>query len=91
MATGNAEAAGTVERGSGGNPARLQGVAEDGTVPQSERRRPGRSYAAGPPRWLIASAAASTKAAAAFEEGTKAREHGDDYLRTHGPVATVPC
>ena len=38
---------------------------------------------------LIASAAASTKASAGFEEGTKAREHGDDYLRNTVLLATV--
>ena len=38
---------------------------------------------------LIASAAASTKASAMFEEGTKAREHGDDYLRNTVLLATV--
>jgi hypothetical protein len=38
---------------------------------------------------LIASAASATKAAAAFEEGTKAREHGDDYLRNTVLLATV--
>jgi hypothetical protein len=38
---------------------------------------------------LIASAAASTRASAMFEEGTKAREHGDDYLRNTVLLATV--
>ena len=38
---------------------------------------------------LIASAVASEKASAAFEEGTKAREHGDDYLRNTVLLATV--
>jgi hypothetical protein len=38
---------------------------------------------------LVASAVASKKASAAFEEGTKAREHGDDYLRNTVLLATV--
>ena len=38
---------------------------------------------------LIASGVASKKASAAFEEGTKAREHGDDYLRNTVLLATV--
>jgi hypothetical protein len=38
---------------------------------------------------LVASAAASTKASAAFAEGTAAREHGDDYLRNTVLLATV--
>ncbi len=38
---------------------------------------------------LIASAASSAKASAAFEAGTKAREHGDDYLRNTVLLATV--
>jgi hypothetical protein len=38
---------------------------------------------------LIASAASSTKASVAFEAGTKAREHGDDYLRNTVLLATV--
>jgi len=38
---------------------------------------------------LISAAAASAKASAAFEEGTAAREHGDDYLRNTVLLATV--
>jgi hypothetical protein len=38
---------------------------------------------------LIGAAAASTKASAAFAEGTDAREHGDNYLRNTVLLATV--